>query len=304
MKKPDALSCCMMALVGAMWGLHGPAIKFAFAAGLTFPQLVFGEYLVGAVVFGLAVAVRGSGAPADRRFWKILVLAGVVGCGVPLFLFWAYRLGPVPIGATLLFLFVPFTQLINAVVSRRAPAPREFIAALLVVAGAVLGADFIGQATAGNLAGAPFAILAALCYAGFFVLTARLGNSATPAFRSMICSAIGCGIMLVLGLMVGWPLVPSGVVPSTAAIWLISLGVLGQVVPLFLLVNFGPRTGSAVGSILTSTELPVAIGGSVILLGESVTALQLFGVALVLVGITLPHLPRLGSVAAPTAPAA
>ena len=37
----------MMALVGARRGLHGPAIKFAFAAGLTFPQLVFGESLVG-----------------------------------------------------------------------------------------------------------------------------------------------------------------------------------------------------------------------------------------------------------------
>jgi drug/metabolite transporter (DMT)-like permease len=304
MQKPDALSCCMMALVGAMWGLHGPAIKFAFAAGLTFPQLVFGEYLVGAIVFGLAVAMQGSGASGDRRFWIILVLAGVVGCGVPLFLFWAYRLGPVPIGATLLFLFVPFTQLINAVVRRRAPAPREFIAALLVVAGAVLGADFIGQVTAGNLDGAPFAVLAALCYAGFFVLTSRLGHSATPAFRSMICSAIGCSIMLVLGLTAGWPLVPSGIAVSTAAIWLVSLGVLGQVVPLFLLVNFGPRTGSALGSILTSTELPVAIGASVILLGESVTALQLVGVALVLGGITLPHLSRLGRTAAPTAPSA
>jgi drug/metabolite transporter (DMT)-like permease len=298
MKKPDALSCCMMALVGVTWGLHGPAIKFAFAAGLTFPQLVFGEYLVGAIVFGLAVLVQGTGAPADRRFWKIITLAGIIGCGVPLFLFWAYRLGPVPIGATLLFLFVPFTQLINAVITRRAPPLREFTSALLVVAGAVLGADFIGLANAENLAGAPFAVLAALCYAGFFVLTARIGNSATPAFRSMICTAIGCGLMLILALGVGWPLVPSGIAPSTAAIWLIALGVLGQAVPVFLLVNFGPRTGSALGSILTSTELPVAIVASAILLGERVTGLQLIGVLLVLAGITLPHLSR-GSTESP-----
>ncbi len=299
MKSPDALSCCMMALVGVTWGLHGPAIKFAFAAGLTFPQLVLGEYLVAAVVFAVAVWIQGSGAPADRRFWKILPLAGVVGCGVPLFLFWAYRLGPVPIGATLLFLFVPLTQLINAVVTRRAPPLREFASALLVVAGAVLGADFIGQARAENLRGAPFAVLAALCYAGFFVLTARIGNSATPAFRSMICSVIGGGMMLILGLSVGWPLVPSGIAPATAAIWLILLGVLGQAVPVFLLVNFGPRTGSALGSILTSAELPVAIVASAILLGERVTALQMAGVLLVVAGITLPHLPR-GSTASPT----
>ena len=32
----------MMAVVGAMWGLHGPAVKLAFDAGFTFPQLVLG----------------------------------------------------------------------------------------------------------------------------------------------------------------------------------------------------------------------------------------------------------------------
>src|ERR1700678_79605 len=112
MKKPDALSCCMVALVGALWGLHGPAIKFAFAAGFTFPQLVFGEYVVGVAFYAAAAALQGVRPPSDGRFWAIILLAGVAGLGVPLFLFWAYRLGPVSIGATLLFLYVPFTQLI------------------------------------------------------------------------------------------------------------------------------------------------------------------------------------------------
>jgi drug/metabolite transporter (DMT)-like permease len=122
MKKPDLLSCSMMALVGALWGFHGPAIKFAFAAGFTLPQLVLGEYAVGTLVFGAAVALQGRGPPAPARFWAILGLAGVVGCGVPLFLFGAYQLGPVSIGATLLFLYVPFTQLLNLAISRRRPA--------------------------------------------------------------------------------------------------------------------------------------------------------------------------------------
>src|SRR5580658_5536677 len=151
MKKPDALSCCMVALVGALWGLHGPAVKFAFAAGFTFPQLVFGEYVVGVVFFGVAVALQGVRPPAGGRFRGLIVLAGVAGLGVPLFLFWAYRLGPVSIGATLLFLYVPFTQLMGLMVTRRLPPPRQIISAALVVGGAVLAADFLDTANAANL---------------------------------------------------------------------------------------------------------------------------------------------------------
>ncbi|MBC8012247.1 MAG: DMT family transporter [Burkholderiales bacterium] len=299
MQKPDALSCAMMALVGAMWGLHGPAIKLAFAAGFTFPQLVLGEYLVGATVFCAAVAWRRLPVPRGRRFWTILLAASVVACGVPLFLFWAYRLGPVSIGATLLFLYVPFTQLLNFFVTRRRPPGVELASAGLVITGAVIAADFVGTANADNLRGAPLAVLAALCFAAFFVLTARIGREGTAELRSGVCCVVSCGMMLVIAGAAGWSLLPA--VPSGVALaWLLTLGVLGQVIPVFLLVHFGPRTGSALGSILTSTELPVAVIASAILLGDKVGPAQIAGVALVLFGIALPHLRRFApAVAAP-----
>jgi drug/metabolite transporter (DMT)-like permease len=59
------------------------------------------------------------------------------------------------------------------------------------------------------------------------------------------------------------------------------------------MVHFGPRTGSGLGSILTATELPVAVAVSVVLLGDPLGKWQVVGVLLVLVGILLPHVPRL-----------
>jgi drug/metabolite transporter (DMT)-like permease len=288
MNKTDALGCSMLALVGALWGLHGPAIKFAVAAGFTFPQLVLGEYVVATLIFGVAVAWQRVPLPTDRGFWARLLPAAAIGCGVPLFLFWAYEVGSVSVGATLLFLYVPFTQLLNFAITRRAPPPRERVAAVLVVAGATLAADFFGHATAEDLRGAPFAIIAALCFAGFFVLTSRLGRTATPALRSFVCCGVSCVIMVTLSALAGWRLAPAPEV-SNAAVWLLVLGVVGQVIPLFLLVNFGPRTGSASGSILTSTELPVAVVASVALLGEPFGGWQVTGTVLVLAGIVLPH---------------
>jgi drug/metabolite transporter (DMT)-like permease len=291
MKRPDALSCCMLALVGALWGLHGPAIKFAFAAGFTFPQLVFGEYVVGAAFYGAAAALQGVRLPSGGRFWAIILLAGAAGLGVPLFLFWAYRLGPVSIGATLLFLYVPFTQLISLVVTRKPPPWIQVVSGALVVGGAVLAADFLSAANAANLRGAPFAVLAAFCFAGFFSLTARLGHDATPALRSFITCAVAVVLLPAAAALAGWPLMPAVAPAARAAIWLLSLGLIFLVIPVFLVVRFVPRTGSGLGSILSSTELPVAVASSALILGDRVGPLQAVGVALVLAGIALPNLP-------------
>jgi drug/metabolite transporter (DMT)-like permease len=290
--KIDPFSCLMMALVGSMWGLHGPAVKLAFASGFTFPQLVFGEYVVGTLVFGAVVLLQRQPWPRDRAFWTTMPIAGVIGCGVPLFLFWAYQLGPVSIGATLLFLYVPFTQLINAVVNRRPPPGRELMSAGLVVSGAALAADFFGAANADDLRGAPYATLAAFCFAVFFVIMSRLGGSGTPALRSFATCALSGAMLPLIAVYAGWELVPAAPAPAVAAAWLLGLGVFGQVIPVFLLVHFGPRTGSGIGSILTATELPVAVLVCAALFGDPLGPAQIGGGALVLAGIALPHLSR------------
>jgi drug/metabolite transporter (DMT)-like permease len=262
----------------------------AFAAGFTFPQVVLWENVVGLVLFGVAAAFSGDRLPGGGRFWGLILLAGVAGLGVPLFLFWAYRLGPVSIGATLLFLYVPFTQLINFAVTRRPPPPRQVASAVLVVGGAVLAADFLSAANAANLRGAPFAVLAAFCFATFFAVAARMGNDATPVLRSFLTCAVAIVLLPPVAALAGWPLLPA-VPGARAAPWILSLGILFLVIPVFLVVRFIPRTGSGLGSILSSTELPVAVASSALILGDHVGSLQALGVALVLAGVALPNLP-------------
>jgi len=279
-----------MLIVGAMWGFHGPLLKFAFAAGLTFPQLAVAEYLVGAVGFGAVVLWQRTPWPqADRVWWLMMLAGGVVGSGVALFLFWSYQLGPVPVGATLLFLYVPFTQILNALLARKWPPGLQIVSVLLVTSGAVLATDFLGVAGNDSLRGAPQAVLAAMCFAGFFVLSSRLGERSTPVFRSFFFSVVSGTIVLLIALVAGWNLHPVGISPVTVTGWVILLGVVGQVVPVFLLVKAAPKTGGGLGSILTSIELPVAVGLSAWLLGDAIRVAQTCGIGLILVGIALPH---------------
>lgn len=280
-----------MLTVGAMWGLHGPLLKLAYQAGLNFALVSVGEYAVATLAFGLAWWTGGGRWPReDRGFWLRMLFGGLVGSGVVLFLFWSYQLGPVPVGATLLFLYVPFTSILAAVVHRRRPPGREIASVCLVTAGAVLATDFLGATGLDSLRGAPQAILSALCFAGFFMISAGLGHRSTPVFRSFFFSGISGLILLGVSLAAGWSLAAPGSGISRSLLWLALLSGVGQVVPVFLMVRSGPRLGGGLGSILTSLELPVAVGLSSLLLGDPIRTSQFAGIGLILAGIALPHL--------------
>ena len=49
-----------------------------------------------------------------------------------------------------------------------------------------------------------------------------------------------------------------------------------------------PKVGTATASILSAMELPVAVTVSVLLLSESLSFLQVIGIIIILIGMTLP----------------
>lgn len=289
--RPAASDVLFLLTVGVMWGFHGPLLKLAYRAGLNFALVSVGEYAVATFAFGLAWRAAGGGWPRENRgFWLRMILGGVVGSGVVLFLFWSYQLGPVPVAATLLFLYVPFTSLLAAIVHRRRPPAREIASVCLVTAGAGLATDFMGVAGPDSLRGAPQAILSALCFAAFFLIAAQLGQRSTPVFRSFFFSGVSGVILLLVSLVAGWSLDAPGSGAVTTVLWLLLLSAVGQVVPVFLMMKSAPRVGGGLGSILTALELPVAVGLSSLLLGDPLRLSQLGGIGLILAGIALPHL--------------
>jgi drug/metabolite transporter (DMT)-like permease len=140
-------------------------------------------------------------------------------------------------------------------------------------------------------------VLAALCFAGFFMISAGLGSRSTPLFRSFFFSALSGLILLAVTLAAGWSLSAPGTGVWGTVLWLTLLSSVGQVVPVFFMMKSAHRLGGGLGSILTSLELPVAVGLSALMLGDPLRLSQLGGIVLVIAGIALPHL-RLGPVPA------
>ena len=70
------------------------------------------------------------------------------------------------------------------------------------------------------------------------------------------------------------------------------LGLFGIVIPIYLFSIAVPKVGTAMTSILSAAELPVAVTASVILLSEALTIFQVIGIIIIVIGMTLPTIAQ------------
>ena len=76
----------------------------------------------------------------------------------------------------------------------------------------------------------------------------------------------------------------------TGGLWKygLALGFFGIILPIILFSIAGQKVGGALASILSAMELPVAIIVSVLVLNEPLSTLQIVGIVLILLGMTVP----------------
>ena len=129
------------------------------------------------------------------------------------------------------------------------------------------------------------ATCASICYAVVFILTPDIGKYTSAEFRSFTVSGIGflgCIIILFFEPTLWYDLGDNSL---RFYIFAILLGIVGQTMPVIFLMKGLPLTGSSLGGVVASIELPIAVFSAFILLGESLTLFKLIGVLLVLAGI-------------------
>src|SRR5699024_12444012 len=79
------------------------------------------------------------------------------------------------------------------------------------------------------------------------------------------------------------------------SLWILGLilGLFGVVLPPLLFSFSMPQVGNGLGTILSSSELPMAVLMSVIVLHENVTWIQFLGVTIIIIGIIWANLPQI-----------
>jgi inner membrane transporter RhtA len=132
--------------------------------------------------------------------------------------------------------------------------------------------------SAGDASGVALALVAACCWAGYILLSSRMGRHGT----GLSGLAVGCAFGAVLVLPAGAAEAGRALlVPSTAALGLL-VGVLSSAIPYSLDVLALRRLPTAVFGVLTSANPGVAALAGWLVLGQAMQGRQLAGVALVM----------------------
>ncbi len=142
--------------------------------------------------------------------------------------------------------------------------------------------------------GTVFGLAAGVAYVGFLLLLRRGGSDfrrlAGPLFDATLVSAVIC---VLAGVVIG----DARLVPSwPSAGWLLILALSSQVVGWLLIGASLPRLPAAVSSMLLTLQPIGSVGLAALIFGESPSALQLGGVALVLVAVVSAGRSRGGEV--------
>jgi drug/metabolite transporter (DMT)-like permease len=239
-----------------------------------------------AAVFLLAVLrVRGISLPTELKAWKLFAFQQIINSTLPfLVITWAQQYVPAANTVVLAATTPIFAFLITWGITRHEPAT------LLKLAGAILGlfgtAVIIGLdaiSTFGQEIVAEIAILfATLCFAFGTIFGVRMSGY-PPTVVAAGSLLFGGLLLLPVSLIVDHPWTLHPTLNSVAAA--IAMGIFSSALGLMMFYMCLARLGTLTTNAQAYLRIPIGVGLSVLLLGESVPSHLAAGLVLVMIGV-------------------
>ena len=286
-----------IALISSIaFGTSGALIKPLLEAGWSPAAAVTARAITASVLLAplAIVALRGNWSALWRGRWRVLGM-GVIGVAITQLAYFA-AIQLIPVSTALLVEFLAPLLLVGYAWARTRRSPRAgVIVGCALAVGGLLLVIGPGAIQAVNPLGLVFAFSAAVGCAIYFVIAARPSDGLPPVALAASGLFVG-GVMLAL-------LGATGILPFTATFGDLPLfgGVAPWWVPLLIVavvstgvayvagITASVALGSRLASFVALLEVVFASLFAWLLLGESLTLLQLMGGALILGGIAAVH---------------
>ncbi|CAM4419389.1 DMT family transporter [Paenibacillus alkaliterrae] len=296
-------------LGSACYGILSTIVVLAYGRGYDLGEVVGSQLFTGFVLaWGLALIMKIRGkrraggqsgqAPnasntTGRLKWKqrlLLMAAGTPTAITGLLYYESLHYIPASLAIILLFQFTWIGVLTQAVSQRKSPNRIMVSTIALLLGGTVLAAGIMEQGTGQfNGIGVILGLLSAVSYSLFIIFSGKALPSVHPAYRS---AWMITGGMLFVFICFPPTFLFNGLLMSDLILYGFLLGLFGAFIPPVLFAVGVPHIGEGMAGILGASELPVAVLLSSFILNEHVSALQWAGVAVVLLGITMPELMK------------
>lgn len=300
---PTALMMVLAATAGlALKGVFG---RFAFEAGLTVAGLVFFRLLLALPLFWGVAAWREKRLDAGLRGlgWRevgVGALFGAVFLVATLADFQAVDQLGAGVSRVVLFTYPMWVTLMSAAMERRRPPARQVAAFCIAYAGLVLLLwPKLAATDSPDWSGVGWSLLAAVSIAAYYAFgqpaMRRLGSA-----RFSLLSNIGScvGVALVASTVLSADDLAAG---PESWLWIALIITVSTVAPMLLLYEGMMRIGAARAAIIALFGPVITVAVAWATLGESLSAIQILGVAVVLLGVAvlekLPPFDRLAQLA-------
>jgi len=277
-----ALACC--------WSSTYPLTKIGLGS---IPPITFisARSLTAALFLLVVLRIRGIRMPTEARAWKLFAFQQTINSTIPfLMITWAQQYVAAANTVVLASTTPIFAFLITWGITRHEPAT------LLKLIGAVLGlagtAVIIGLDALGGLGGNIFAemliLLATISFACATIFGLRLSD-----YDPMVVAAgsllFGGLILLPAALIVDhpWTLRPTW----QALVALVTVGIFSSAFGLMLFYMCLTRLGTLTTNAQGYLRIPIGVGLSVVLLGETVPPNLALGLVLVMAGVAAMTIP-------------
>ena len=231
-------------------------------------------------------SAREADNSLDRRDWFVLIVIGLMGYyGASLFDFWGLMYISAALERLILFLNPTLVVLMSVVAVGYRIVGRDVFALAISYAGIAL--VFVHDLTVNPdkvLLGGGLVLLSAILYAGYLVgagqMIKRVGAIRFAAYASIIST-----VAIFLHFSVTHDM--SHLVRQSGRVWTLTawMAVVSTVLPVVMMAAGMRRVGSSNAAMMSSIGPIATIFMGYVFLNEPVTAIQLLGAALVMIGV-------------------
>jgi drug/metabolite transporter (DMT)-like permease len=276
----DAFDSTDWVLLLTVSGIFGSAFLWI---SLALRSLEPGVIAVGRLVLaaGAIVLIPRARRRIDRADWAIVAIAGLIGQGAPAYLFAAAEEHISSALTGMLVAGVPIiATAISVGITRRRPGRMQVAGLAIGLVGMIMLAGPDLADAGGSALGVGMVLIAVCCYA----ISNNLYPRVAQTYGSLPISLWGQALSAVVLLPVGIAGLSGSTVELVPIVALVILGVVGTGIARALLVTLVGRVGPRRAPVMSYLIPVVALVLGVTVLGESVSGLQIGGVAVALVG--------------------
>jgi MFS transporter, CP family, cyanate transporter len=276
-------------LGGCCFGVLSTVVKLAYAAGYSMTEVTGSQFILGTLLLWMVVLFTRKKKIELPLFFKIL-LSGLPMGLTGVFYYKALQTLDASLAIIFLFQFVWIGTLMEWILYRKKPTMGKIISIMILLFGSVLAAGILGDGVrALSFEGAVWGFLAAITFSTFILVSGIVGKNVPPILKSALLSTGGSVIVLLL--FPPWFLFD---VPTLMGVgqYGLFLGLFGVALPPLLFSIGMPHVGPGLGTILSASELPVAVFMSALILAENISIWQWIGVILIIGGIIMGNVKQ------------